>query len=91
MMLWLPLLHWFRPMIAITEPLVFAALASGLLALSQAHHANMLLLTHAVLFSVGTLCLLGRYARYGAALQFFAALAVYGYASCFLLRAIILN
>ena len=91
MLLWLPLLRLLRPSVPIHEPLVFAALAGGLLALSQAHHASMLLLAHALLFSIGTLALLGRYARFGAALQFFSALGIYVYAVSFLLRAFVFN
>lgn len=91
MLLWVPVLHVLRPNTTTTDALMFASLASGLLALSHATHANMLLLGHAVLFSVGAAAQLGRFVRFGHALQFMAALGVYAYAAGFLLRAIILN
>lgn len=91
MLLWLPLLRVLRPGLSISEPLLFASMAGGLLALAQAHHAAMLLLGQALLFGFGAALLLGRFARFGAALQFVSSLAVYAYSTSFLLRAIILN
>ena len=91
MLCWLPLLRLLRPVLSITEPLLFAVLAAGLMTLAQPHHAAMLLLGHALLFSLGAFCMLGRHARFGTALQFVSSLGMYVYAASFLLRAIILN
>lgn len=79
------------------EQTLFWLLASGLLALSQAHHAAMLLVVHAAVFTVGRTCFWWGYRHrsplrvYGFGLTFFGSLAVYLYACSFLLRALILN
>lgn len=79
------------------EQTLFWLLASGLLVLSQAHHASMLLLAHAGVFTVGRACFWWGYRHrsplrvYGFALTFFGTLGIYIYATSFLLRAIILN
>lgn len=79
------------------EQTVFAALATGLLALSQAHHAAMLLVAHAALFTVGRGLFWFGYRRqplargYGFGLTFYSSVGIYLYAVSFLLRAIILN
>ncbi len=79
------------------EQIVFAALATGLLTLSQAHHASMLLVAHAALFTVGRGLFWYGYRHrptargYGFGLSFYSSLGIYVYAASFLLRAIILN
>lgn len=72
-------------------------LASGLLTLSHATHAGMLLLVHAAMFTLGRACFWWGYSHrsplrvYGFGLTFFGTLSIYLYATSFLLRALILN
>lgn len=79
------------------EQTVFAAIATGLLALAQPHHAAMLLLAHALLFTIGRATFWFGYRRqpaariYGFIVTFTSTLAIYIYTASFLLRAIILN
>lgn len=79
------------------EQTVFAALATGLMVLSQPHHASMLLLAHAALFTIGRFTFWLGYRRqpaarlYGFMVTFTSTLVIYVYTFSFLLRAIILN
>lgn len=76
------------------EQTVFAAIATGLLVLSQAHHAAMLLLAHGAMFWVGrALFWIGYRYRptmrgYGFGLTFYSSLGIFLYAVSFLLRAL---
>lgn len=76
------------------EQTILAVLADLLLVLSNAHHAAMLLIAHAALFSVGRGLFWWGYhyqpaARaYGFTLTFYSSVAIYLYAASFLLRAL---
>lgn len=77
------------------EQTLLAVLADLLLVLSNAHHAAMLLIAHAAVFSVGRGLFWWGYhyqpaARaYGFTLTFYSSVAIYLYAASFLLRALL--
>lgn len=76
------------------EQTVFAVIATGLLTLSQAHHASMLLLVHAWLFTIGRIWFWIAYHRapvmriYGFGIGAYSTLGIFIYAASFLLRAL---
>jgi len=76
------------------EQTVLALLASGLVALSHATHAAMLITMHAATFFIARLCFWVGYHRapwmraYGFSLGFYGSVSMYIYALHFLLRAI---